>query len=139
MRRQNPPFSRGEWGEGKDRTKGGGGGDVDDAFKVMIEKANGGDFVVFRASGGAGYNDYLYEMSYQINKPLNSVQTFVFTSAEAAKDPAVLRAIRNAEAIFFAGGDQAKYVNYWSDNAIEAELNNAIKRNVPIGGTYQVS
>lgn len=40
----------------------GGGTDVDAAFKWMIEKSGGGDFVIIRADNSNGYNSYIYDM-----------------------------------------------------------------------------
>lgn len=40
-----------------------------------------------------------------------------------------------AEAIFIAGGDQAKYVKRWKDTPLEDAINEAVARGVPIGGT----
>ena len=40
----------------------GGGDDVDANYVRMGEAAGGGDFVVLRASGADGYNDYIYAL-----------------------------------------------------------------------------
>ncbi len=40
----------------------GGSTDVDEAFVWMNELSGGGDFVILRATGSDGYNDYIYEM-----------------------------------------------------------------------------
>jgi cyanophycinase len=108
----------------------GGGDDLDEAFKWMCERAGGGDFVVLRASGDEDYNPYIQGLC-----KLNSVATFILTSREAAKDPFVADAIRHAEAVFIAGGDQAHYINWWMDTPVQQALNEAIQRGVPIGGT----
>jgi len=34
----------------------GGGSDLDEAFRWLCGKANGGDFLILRAHGGADYN-----------------------------------------------------------------------------------
>src|SRR5262252_10301089 len=84
----------------------GGGDDLDEAFRWMCERAGGGDFVVLRASGDEDYNPYIQGLC-----KLNSVATIILKSREAAKDPFVAEAIRHAEAVFIAGGDQAHYIN----------------------------
>lgn len=81
----------------------GGGTDTNEAFAWQISNANGGDFVVMRASGDEAYNDYIFEMSVAINSRLNSVRTILFKSASASVESEVLEIIKNAEAIFFAG------------------------------------
>jgi cyanophycinase len=108
----------------------GGGPDVDDAFGWMIARAGGGDFVVIRASGADGYNQYIYDMG-----GVDSVETLVIPSREAAEDPFVLDRVSKADALFIAGGDQSNYIKYWKGSALEAAIRDLIARNVPIGGT----
>src|ERR1700722_17875266 len=86
----------------------GGGADVDDAFRWMIQKSGGGDFLVLRASGTDAYNPYIYGMG-----GVNSVKTLVLKERAASSDAFVLDTINKAEAIFIAGGDQAKYMDLW--------------------------
>jgi cyanophycinase len=85
---------------------------------------------VLRASGDEDYNPYIQGLC-----KLNSVATLILKSREAAKDPFVADAIRHAEAVFIAGGDQAHYINWWMDTPAQQALNEAIGRGVPIGGT----
>jgi cyanophycinase len=108
----------------------GGGKDQDAAFQWLCNKSGGGDFVVIRASGGDGYNDYIANLCQQ-----NSVATLVIPTREAALDPFVATTIRNAEALFIAGGDQANYVRNWQDTPVQAAINELIRRGVPVGGT----
>lgn len=108
----------------------GGGTDVDAAFQWEIARAAVGDFVVIRASGADGYNQYIYDFG-----GLDSVETFVIKNRAAAADPTVVTAIRNAEALFIAGGDQADYVNLWKDTPVEEAIHELIGKGVPIGGT----
>jgi len=107
-----------------------GGGKSDDAsFRWFLKRAGGGDVVVLRASGTDAYNSYFLGLA-----KLDSVETIIFKSEAAAREPFVLDKIRNAEAIFFAGGDQWNYVRYWDSTPVAAALNDAIRRGVPIGG-----
>lgn len=107
----------------------GGGGDVDDAAKFVCEHSHGGEVVVLRASGRDAYNPYFHDLC-----PNNSVTTLLITSAEGAKAPAAIEHIRNAHAIFIAGGDQSNYVKFWA-GPLQKEINDAIARGIPIGGT----
>jgi cyanophycinase len=50
-------------------------------------------------------------------------------------DPFVAATIRNAEALFIAGGDQANYVRNWQDTPVQDAINDLIRRGVPVGGT----
>jgi cyanophycinase-like exopeptidase len=111
----------------------GGASEHDDAMIWFLNKADGGDVVVLRASGSDGYNDYFYT---DLGVTINSVTTFVINNVAGATDPYVLQRVANAEAIWFAGGDQWDYVSYFKDNDMEDALNNFInvKQGV-IGGT----
>lgn len=109
----------------------GGGKDVDAAMKWMIDRSGGGDFVIIRASGSTAYNDYLYELG-----KLNSVETLLINSREKAMDKETGKRIREAEALFIAGGDQWNYVNYWSNSEVSEAINYLIEeKKVPMGGT----
>jgi len=108
----------------------GGGSDLDVAFKWLCDRANGGDFLILRARGDDAYNAFVNGLCH-----VNSVATLIIPDATAAEDPKVAEVIRNAEAIFIAGGDQARYVKGWTDTPVQRELNNAIARGVPIGGS----
>ena len=76
-----------------------GGTDVDAAFRWMIGKAGGGDFVVIRATGTDAYNPYIYGLG-----TVDSVETVIIKNRAAASDAFVMDKIRNAEALFIAGG-----------------------------------
>lgn len=108
----------------------GGGPDVDDAFKWMIKKGGGGNFVVIRATGTDAYNPYIYAMG-----GVRSVETIIVPSREAASDPFVLQRVRGAEALFIAGGDQSDYIRFWKDTPLSAALQDLANRNIPLGGT----
>lgn len=111
----------------------GGASENDDAMIWFLNKANGGDVVVLRASGSDGYNDYFYT---DLGVTINSVTTFVIQNESGATDPYVLQKVANAEAIWFAGGDQFDYVSYFKDNAMEDTLNSFINtKGGVIGGT----
>jgi len=108
----------------------GGGSDVDEAFRWLCQKANGGDFLILRARGDDDYNSYVNGLC-----KLNSVATLVIPDRLAALDPAVAEIIRHAEAIFIAGGDQARYVNFWKTTPVQDAINQAVAAGKPIGGT----
>ncbi len=109
----------------------GGGGDVAAAWRWFVGCAGGGDIVVLRASGGDGYQKYLYE---QIGG-IDSVETIRFNAVAAAHDPRVLEVIARADGLFLAGGDQARYVRYWKDTPVGAAINAHLRAGKPLGGT----
>jgi cyanophycinase len=109
----------------------GGGTDVDAAFRWMITKSGGGDFVVIRTDNSMGYNDYIYSMG-----GVNSVETIVIAKVTDANSTTIENKIRNAEALFIAGGDQANYVNLWKNTKVENAINYLINvKHAPVGGT----
>jgi cyanophycinase len=108
----------------------GGGKDLDEAFRWLCKKGNGGDFLILRAIGDNDYNPYVNGIC-----KMNSVSTLVIPDTTAANDPAVVDIIRHAEAVFIAGGNQARYVNFWRGTAVQDALNANIAGGRPIGGT----
>lgn len=113
----------------------GGGEDVDAAFQQLIAKARGGvggkvDMVVIRTSGADGYNPYLMAMD-----GVDSVETLVLKTREAANDPQVNEIVNRADVLFIAGGDQSTYVKLWTGTALDTTLKTLRLRNVPFGGT----
>ncbi len=121
--------------DAKPQTRGGlqlegGGTDQPEAFKWLIDHAGGGDIVVIRASGTDAYNPFIAKIG-----PTNSVETIVFHDRSAASDPEVLARLKQADAVFLAGGDQGNYIKFWKDTPIEDTINALAAKGVPIGGT----
>lgn len=111
----------------------GGATENDNAMRWFLERANGGDILVLRTSGADGYNKYFYE---ELGVKINSVETIVFHDRNASYDEYVHNKIKNAEAIWFAGGDQYRYITYWEQTPIDTLINNAIQqKNIAVGGT----
>jgi cyanophycinase len=108
----------------------GGGTDVDALFSWMSDRAGGGDFVVIRASGADGYNQYVFDLGN-----FDSVESLVLKNRAASSDPFVVQKINGAEALFIAGGDQSNYVDNWKDTPVEDAIHALAARGVPIGGT----
>jgi cyanophycinase len=108
----------------------GGGDDLDEAFRWLCGKADGGDFLILRAHGDDDYNPYVNGLC-----KLNSVATLIIPDRDAAKDPAVVEIIRQAEAVFIAGGDQANYIHFWRGTPVQDAINQHIADGKPIGGT----
>lgn len=109
----------------------GGSTDVDELFKWLGAKANGGDILVIRATGTEAYNSYIQSLV----PAGNSVATLLIPDLAAANHPDVKNIIDKAEAIFIAGGDQADYIKFWNETPVEDAIYSALGRNVPIGGT----
>lgn len=112
----------------------GGGKDTDEAFVWQTANANGGDFVVIRASGDDAYNEYIMGLSTAAGHPLNSVTTILCNNGKASSEPEVLNLIQNAEAIFFAGGDQSEYMDYFVGTQVQSIIQSKLV-NTTVGGT----
>jgi cyanophycinase len=109
----------------------GGGTDVDAAFQWMIGKSGGGDFVVIRSTGTDAYNPYIYALG-----TVNSVETIIIKSRAGASDPFVVNKIRNAEAVWIAGGDQSTYIADWKGTPVADAINYVANvKHAPVGGT----
>lgn len=108
----------------------GGGDDVDENYVQMGRLGGGGDFVVLRASGEDDYNPYIYALC-----ECDSVETIVFENRAAAYVPLIAEQIRNAEALFIAGGDQSRYVRFWKGTPVEDAIHAVAAKPAPIGGT----
>jgi cyanophycinase-like exopeptidase len=108
----------------------GGGSDLDEAFRWLCNKGNGGDFLILRATGDDDYNPYVKKLC-----KANSVATLIIPSREAAEDAVAAGIIRKAEVIFIAGGDQANYVRGWKGTPVAKAVNEHVAAGGPIGGT----
>lgn len=108
----------------------GGGKDVEEAFRWLIQRSGGGDFLILRAGCTPAYNSFVQQLG-----TVNSVATMVLRIREASSDPAVLDHINKAEAIFLAGGDQWNYIRFWKDTPLAKAIQLRIERGVHIGGT----
>jgi len=108
----------------------GGGSDLDEAFRWLCAKGNGGDFLILSASGKDDYNRYVNKLCQ-----MNSVATLVVPSRKAAGEPKVARIIRRATVIFIAGGDQSRYINFWKGTQVQDALNEHVIADKPMGGT----
>ncbi|QLE56425.1 cyanophycinase [Nostoc sp. TCL26-01] len=112
---------------------GGGGPDVEAAIQWMINQVRGSaavDVVVIRTYGSDDYNRLIYGM-----KGVNSVETLIVSNRQDANRYDIVNKIRNAEVVFFAGGDQCQYIRSWKDTQLEAAVQSVYQRGGAIGGT----
>ncbi len=116
---------------------GGGGTDVDAGIQGMIDKARGCttcatkvDVVILRVTGSNGYNDYIYAMN-----GVDSVETLVITKLADSNTTAVETTIKNAEVVFYAGGDQCNYTKLFKATKVETATEFVYAKGGAIGGT----
>lgn len=109
----------------------GGSTDVDDVFVQKVRPyIQSGNVLVLRTRGEAGYNDYLQHLTQAA-----SVETLIVDSRDKANSDYVDWALRSAEFIWFAGGDQSEYIRYWQGTAVQDALHYAYQKGAIIGGT----
>src|SRR6185295_910458 len=116
---------------------GGGGLDVDAAIQWMVDQARGCtscstkiDVVILRSTGSDGYNASVAAMN-----GVDSVETLVITSAASANTAAVETTVKNAEVVFFAGGDQCDYVTNFKGTRVETAVEFVYAKGGAVGGT----
>lgn len=118
-----------------------GGGSDDawaDGWRYLLERSGGGDIVIIRADGSrGGYEPWIYEDPDNHNFPkVDSVTTLSFGRVGEANLASVETAILNAELVFFAGGDQSKYIDYFKGTKLAAALDYVVRvKKIPVGGT----
>jgi cyanophycinase-like exopeptidase len=115
----------------------GGGREVTSAFRDRaFPILNGGDIVVLRASGSDGYNAYfLDEIGAPPHLRPNSVESIVLRDRDHANSDYVVHALDHAEMIWFAGGNQSNYLDFWVGTGTQTAVQRAWERGAVIGGT----
>ncbi len=93
----------------------------------MLNRAgNGGNFI-FITSKDNGAWDYIYGF--------DSSRTLAVLSREDANTDFVYNSIMNASAVYFDGGDQSKYVEWYKGTRLEQAINYVARwKKIPIGG-----
>jgi cyanophycinase-like exopeptidase len=110
----------------------GGGAECDEAMAWLTARTDGGDFVVIRTDRSDGYQDYIYN---QIGG-VDSVHTLVVNSRTLADAAYTEQVIKNAEALWIAGGDQAEYYELWNDTKLESAIDYLVNvKQAAVGGT----
>lgn len=105
----------------------------DEATRWFLNRAKGGNYLVLRFGDLGGQAAWIGE---QYPDLVNSAAELAINSRAAANNPEVIEYIRHADALFFAGGDQNQYEDFWEGTKVEQAINDLIKRKkVPIGGT----
>lgn len=109
-----------------------GGGDHDpNAMRWFLERAGHGRIVVLRASMSTDVADEIY---WQLGGA-TAVHTYVFHSRAASTDQEMLQDLALADGIFIAGGDQSRYVNFWKNTPVAAQIDAHVAAGRPLAGT----
>ena len=120
----------------------GGSKDQDEAYRWFLNRARGGDVIVIREGKEENYDDYPNNDAYNkyfytdLGISVDSVETIFLNSRIVANSLEVAKKIREAEAIFFTGGDQWYYYKYINGTRFQDALDYAIEvKKVVVGGT----
>lgn len=104
-----------------------------EATQWFLERAKGGNYLVLRVGGIGGQADWICK---NYRKWVHSAAELSIDSPQAANNSEVIKYIREADALFIAGGDQNKYQEYWEGTETEKALNYLInEKKIPIAGT----
>ncbi|MBT9313165.1 cyanophycinase [Leptothoe kymatousa] len=111
----------------------GGKSGEDAATKWFLEKARGGNYLAIR-TGGVGKQASFISRNYR--DYVHSAAELSIDSREAANSREVEDYIREADALFIAGGDQNLYQELWEGTRTEDAINYLINdKKAPVAGT----
>jgi len=111
-----------------------GGSDGEDAAtEWFLKRCNRGNYLILRC-GGVGSQAAWIADNYR--DFIQSAAELSIDSRAAANNPEVIQYIKEADALFIAGGDQNKYEDYWEGTATEDAINYLInQKKIPVAGT----
>ncbi|MGF1494284.1 MAG: cyanophycinase [Microcoleaceae cyanobacterium] len=105
----------------------------DAATRWFLERANRGNYLVLRCGGVGRQAAWIVDHYRQM---ICSAAELSIDSREAANNPEVVQYIKEADALYLAGGDQNKYEDYWEGTAVEDAINYLLNhKRVPVAGT----
>ena len=106
------------------------------ALQAMVDAVRGCshcapklDVVVIRASGEGGLNPVFMALD-----GVDSAQSFVITDRESSNRADVIKAVHDAEIVWFAGGDQCNYIRWIKGTPVQHEVERVYKRGGGVGG-----
>ncbi|ANQ51875.1 T9SS type A sorting domain-containing protein [Flammeovirga sp. MY04] len=110
----------------------GGDGEVN-ATQWFVNQSGGGDYLVLRTDAVGGQASWVWS---NFSSSISSAAELSITTANGANNATVAQYIRDAEALFIAGGDQREYMDLWKGTAVADAINYLINdKKVPVGGT----
>ena len=103
------------------------------ATEWFLNRADGGDYLVLRFGKVGKQAEWICDNYKSL---VSSAAELAINTKEAADDPDVEQYIRDAEALFIAGGDQNAYQDTWEGTDVEDAINYLInEKRVPVAGT----
>jgi len=105
----------------------------DGATRWFLERAKQGKYLVIRVGGVGRQADWICRHYHDL---IDSAAELSIDSRQAANNPEVIEYIKQADALFIAGGDQNDYQEYWEGTKTEDAINYLVnQKKVPIAGT----
>lgn len=105
----------------------------DAATRWFLERAKGGKYLVLRVGGVGSQAKWICQ---HYKDWIHSAAELSIDSRDAANNPDAVAYIREADALFIAGGDQNEYQEFWEDTDTEDAINYLINdKKVPVAGT----
>ena len=105
----------------------------DAATRWFLRHADGGDYLVLRYGEVRTQAEWTCD---NYDSLISSAAELTINTEQAANDQDVVQYIRDAEALFIAGGKQNKYQDTWKDTSVEKAINYLINdKKVPVAGT----
>jgi cyanophycinase len=87
------------------------------------------DVVIIRASGEYGLNESFMELD-----GVDSALTLVITDRPSAQRRDIAQLVKDAEVVWFAGGDQCQYIRFIKGTRVHRAVESVFKRGGAIGG-----
>ena len=114
----------------------GGGGRCNEAYRWLLQRCGGGDFVFLTTAVYSEQEDEQYFADMLQLGAIDSITTLTVDSRAKADAAEVENAIRNAELLFIDGGDQAEFYSLWKGTRLQAAVQYLLQtKKVPVGGT----
>jgi cyanophycinase len=103
----------------------------------FLRAARGGDILVISGKDVLNhrYTFDLWNTAEEQGINIDSVETISFLDRKASKSRFIIKKIQQAEAIFFTGGSQAKYINRIKGTPVHRALLDRVRKGIAIAGT----
>jgi len=114
----------------------GGGRRCKEAYRWLIERSGGGDFVFLTASAYSDEEDEEFLADMRQLGAVDSITTLTVDSRAKADLLEVEETLQRAELLFIDGGDQTEYFNLWNGTRMQRAVQALLRaKKIPVGGT----
>jgi cyanophycinase-like exopeptidase len=114
----------------------GGGGRCNEAYRWLIQRSGGGDFVFLTTTDYSDQDDNQFFVDMRQLGAVDSITTLTVNSRAMAEAEKVETAVRNAELLFIDGGDQTEYYDLWKGTRLQNAVRYLLEtKKIPLGGT----